>query len=115
MRFFNGDIVKFEYRDKPKKSWLYKRLIKTDDKYYICSYIGQGEIKHQYELKNGDLFIVRMYILGHIGMESLSANIPNDLYYTHISSETQDIFTVLSDCEANKILRKEKLKKLSNI
>lgn len=114
MKFYNNDIVKFEYRDKAKKSWLYRFLVRTDEKYYICSYIGQGEIKYQYELKNGDLFKVRVNILGLLGLEPLSPDIQNDIYYITISNK-EDIFTLLSKSESDKILRKEKLKKLNNI
>lgn len=111
MKFYNGEIVKFEYRDKPKKSWFYKYLIKTDDKYYICSYINQGDIKHQYELKSGDIFIVRVHILGLLGIEPLSPKIQNDIYYIQISNK-EDIFSAISESESKKMLRKEKLKQL---
>jgi len=107
-RLFPNDIIKFECA---KVSWIDKYITKTNN-HYIYSYQNQGEIKHQYKLKNNDLFKVKSHILGTICLEPMTSKIPNDLYFTS-SNNTNNMFVIVKEVEATKIVRKEKLNRLN--
>ena len=113
-RFYNGDYIKFLEQPK-EKVWFFDKLfnIKRNNKFYICSYHingdNQGEIKYQHELKVDEIYRVRHHMLAVEIIDSNFLGDVNDLYF--ISNHWVN-WELLDKKETEKLIRKEKLKKI---
>ena len=121
--FYKGDIVMFN-DIKPKKINFLHRFFKkiyvelfgcVNEHHSVYSYsifkIDDLSDKNEYELNNGDMYIVDSYYLSFMSITPLNVNIKKCLYYTNCIRN----FRSVTKSEYTKILRKEKIQKLNNI
>ena len=95
-KFCNGDYVRFV--ETKEKIGFFDRLFKSKKvKYYICSYINQGDIKHQHELKNGEIYRVRHNFLSLLAIEIVDSNFLGDVTDLYFTSTISDLKWELLD------------------
>lgn len=100
--------------NKPKKKFFGKRI--SDE--YIVSYIGQGEIEMQYELKTGNIFKI-IDICGGISIvKPLNFSVPKHTNYLCKSCSSYiftNNFSIVSKKEFNNLIQKIRENKLKRI